>query len=77
MAAIFNPWQQPHEDVAVPTGFATPEFSLQSGGDDYDADEVMPELPMEQSGDQLAAAMTVIQQQSTVIQQLTEALASR
>jgi hypothetical protein len=69
MAAIFNPWQNPVETGSLSGEFATPEF--------YDADEAMPELPMEQPSDQLSAAMSVIQQQSTVIQQLTEALASR
>jgi len=62
MTAIYNPWQAPVEDVALPTGFVMPELD-------------MPQLDMEPSEDpavnpQLAQAMTVIKQQADTIQQL-------
>jgi hypothetical protein len=61
MSAIYNPWADPFEDVALPTGFVTAELES-------------PELPMEQPADQLAAALEVINQQSAVIQQLVAAM---
>jgi hypothetical protein len=63
MSEIYNPWAQPPETGTLEGEFATPE---------YDADESMPDMPMEATGEQLEQALEVIQQQSEVIQMLME-----
>ena len=63
MAEVYNSWQDPEETGSLSGEFAMPEFES-------------PELPMEETAEQLEIAMETIKQQADVIQQLVAAMNS-
>ena len=71
MAAIYSPWDNPDE----PTDFLLASAQFMHPATEADSEgpeEPLPEAP--EAPDMMAAAMQTIQQQSQLIQQLTQQL---
>jgi hypothetical protein len=74
MAAIYSPWDNPDEPtdfLLASAQFMHPATEADSEGPE-ELGESMPEAP--EAPDMMAAAMQTIQQQSQLIQQLTQQL---